>query len=57
MEIVESDTKSLANQGGQRDQGRASGFGGSAGDGEKINDSIVVPSDAVGMIIGKGLLL
>ena len=53
MEIVESDTKNMANQGANtRDQGRG-GFGGS--DGEKINDEIVVPSDAVGMIIGKGL--
>ena len=29
------------------------GSGGAAGAG-KINDSIMVPSDAVGMIIGKG---
>ena len=52
MEIVESDTKSLANQGGQRDQGRNQVA--SASEGEKINDHIVVPSEAVGMIIGKG---
>ena len=55
MEIVESDTKSLANQGGARDQGRGQQFGGLGGDGEKINDKIVVPSEAVGMIIGKGI--
>ncbi|KAL8825605.1 MAG: hypothetical protein Q9191_004310 [Dirinaria sp. TL-2023a] len=54
MEIVESDTKSLASQGGSRDQGRGQQFGGLGGDGEKINDQIVVPSEAVGMIIGKG---
>ena len=55
MEIVESDTKNTANQGAPpRDQGgRGGGYGGN--EGEKINDQIVVPSDAVGMIIGKGL--
>ena len=52
MEIVESDTKSLAAKGGDpRDRGGPA-FGG--GDGEKINDKISVPSEAVGMIIGKG---
>lgn len=61
MEIVESDTKSLANQGGSsRDVGRVPGagsFGGGDGfGGEKISDTIVVPSEAVGMIIGKGML-
>lgn len=61
MEIVDSDTKSLANQGGAgRDAGRGPGYGGpGAGDGfnggDKINDTIIVPSEAVGMIIGKGL--
>ena len=55
MEIVESDTKSLANQGGQRDPGRNPIMAGSGGDGEKINDRIIVPSEAVGMIIGKGM--
>ena len=52
MEIVESDTKNLSNQsGGNRDGGRAqNNFGGD----DKINDNITVPSDAVGMIIGKG---
>ena len=55
MEIVESDTKNLSNQGGtgaSRTQPNQMAFGG--GDGEKINDRIVVPSEAVGMIIGKG---
>lgn len=56
MEIVESDTKNLATHGGsggggQQSQGRdmvqQSG-------GDKINDSVFVPSEAVGMIIGKG---
>ncbi|KAI9768600.1 MAG: hypothetical protein M1840_004797 [Geoglossum simile] len=59
MEIVDSDTKSLANQGpSQRDAGRGGGFGnyggGGAGGGDRINDSIRVPAEAVGMIIGKG---
>ena len=56
MEIVESDTKSLAAKGGDsRDRGGPLSFGG--GDGEKINDRISVPSEAVGMIIGKGACL
>ena len=61
MEIVDSDTKSLANQGGAgRDTGRGQGYGVHSGadafnGGDKINDTIVVPSEAVGMIIGKGL--
>jgi far upstream element-binding protein len=58
MEIVESDTKSLANQGGSsRDVGRgpaAGAFDGGNGLGEKVSDTTVVPSEAVGMIIGKG---
>lgn len=53
MEIVESDTKNMASQGGMS-QGRAGAMP-LGGDGEKINDRIIVPSDAVGMIIGKGL--
>lgn len=55
MEIVESDTKNLANQGNQgaapRERLPQQFLG---GDGEKINDMIMVPSEAVGMIIGKG---
>ncbi|KAI9697317.1 MAG: hypothetical protein M1836_004881 [Candelina mexicana] len=62
MEIVDSDTKSLANQGSsQREPARTASYGayGGAGDnygggGDKINDTILVPSEAVGMIIGKG---
>ncbi|KAI9875817.1 MAG: hypothetical protein M1830_007950 [Pleopsidium flavum] len=61
MEIVDSDTKSLANQGLQappRDVSREyGGYGGGdsyGSGGEKINDHIIVPSEAVGMIIGKG---
>lgn len=68
MEIVESDTRGGNNGGGgaaaaaaapaphvggrgyDSYQSGASGFGG----GDKINDKIMVPSDAVGMIIGKG---
>ena len=52
MEIVESDTKSLAAKGGDSRDRAGPVFGG--GDGEKINDRISVPSEAVGMIIGKG---
>lgn len=63
MEIVDSDNKSMATQGGApRDQGRGAGglgYSGSGGGGdsygEKVSDTMVVPSDAVGMIIGKGI--
>jgi far upstream element-binding protein len=59
MEIVESDSKSLTEKGRgppQREPARDPGYGGavSAGAADKINDSIYVPSEAVGMIIGKG---
>ncbi|KAH0563286.1 hypothetical protein GP486_002141 [Trichoglossum hirsutum] len=62
MEIVDSDTKSLTNGPPQRDAGRGGGFGnyggggtggGGFGGGDRINDSIRVPAEAVGMIIGK----
>jgi len=61
MEIVDSDTKQMdatsqpqPQQNARRDHLDAhGGAGGGAGAG-KINDSIQVPSDAVGMIIGKG---
>ena len=55
LEIVESDTKSLTgsvNQGGTRERQLAPLPG--VSDGEKINDQIFVPSEAVGMVIGKG---
>lgn len=68
MEIVDSDTKQMDGPGNQQPQhnqqqsnrrdnfdpygGAAAGAGGAAAG--KINDSIMVPSDAVGMIIGKG---
>ena len=59
MEIVDSDTKNLASQGGQppsRNQGFGGfGGGGDSSGGDKINDSMTVPSEAVGMIIGKGM--
>lgn len=57
MEIVESDTKSLANQGGNVREIRGATGGAGASDGlnnDKISDTIIVPSEAVGMIIGKG---
>ena len=56
MEIVESDTKSLAHSGnqvgGSRDKQPPPTF--NLNDGEKVNDQMFVPSEAVGMIIGKG---
>lgn len=54
MEIVESDSKGISSKDrglSQRDPGRDASFGGG---GDKVNDSIFVPSEAVGMIIGKG---
>lgn len=66
MEIVDSDTKQMDpsnnqqqnqnQQNGRRDNfDPYAGGGGAGGAGAgKINDSIMVPSDAVGMIIGKG---
>ncbi|KAL9037750.1 MAG: hypothetical protein Q9214_005560, partial [Letrouitia sp. 1 TL-2023] len=53
MEIVDSDTKNLTSQGTTRDTVRGTGTTG-VDNGEKINDVIVVRSEAVGMIIGKG---
>ncbi|KAI9804614.1 MAG: hypothetical protein M1833_006688 [Piccolia ochrophora] len=60
MEIVDSDTKTLASQGPPPKEAppRTGGFGGTGGGGygggDRINDTIRVPSEAVGMIIGKG---
>ncbi|KAL9089092.1 MAG: hypothetical protein Q9165_005905 [Trypethelium subeluteriae] len=64
MEIVDSDTKSIGTgvassaTTNQRQQGRANDifYGGDqvAGGSDKITESIIVPSDSVGMIIGKG---
>ncbi|KAH6621671.1 hypothetical protein B0J18DRAFT_369689 [Chaetomium sp. MPI-SDFR-AT-0129] len=56
LEIVDSDSRNGSNPNNARG-GRSDNFGGGGGDGgafEKTNDSIYVPSDAVGMIIGKG---
>ncbi|KAL8680163.1 MAG: hypothetical protein Q9186_003630 [Xanthomendoza sp. 1 TL-2023] len=61
-EIVESDTKNMnaQNANNNRDVGRGQpmfgggGGGGGGGGDDKINDNITVPSEAVGMIIGKG---
>jgi far upstream element-binding protein len=66
MEIVDSDTKSMivpgggapAARDGVRGQGGAGlgGFnGGGDSFGDKLNDTLTVPSEAVGMIIGKGV--
>ena len=61
MEIVESDSKTNNEKQGPparvpgRDAGHGSGYGNAApGGGDTSNDSIYVPSEAVGMIIGKG---
>lgn len=62
MEIVDSDTKQMDAGGHQQPQHQQQNQrrdfdpygGGAAAGGNKINDSIMVPSDAVGMIIGKG---
>jgi far upstream element-binding protein len=56
MEIVDSDSRNV-NGGGKQDRPPKNDFGrdsGPGGGGERINDSIYVPSEAVGMIIGKG---
>lgn len=59
MEIVDSDTQQMdgSNHNPQHQQAKRDFDpygGGAAGGNNKINDSIMVPSDAVGMIIGKG---
>ncbi|KAJ4381342.1 hypothetical protein N0V86_003691 [Didymella sp. IMI 355093] len=61
MEIVDSDTKQMDGGGHQQPQQNQQNqrrdfdpYGGGGAGGNKINDSIMVPSDAVGMIIGKG---
>lgn len=65
MEIVDSDSrgdtpataKKMGGGGGgppRNDHQRDMGMGGGAGGPDKVNDSVYVPSDAVGMIIGKG---
>ena len=55
LEIVDSDNKNMA-QGGQSNT-RPGAMPAPLGDNpnEKINDSMMVPSEAVGMIIGKGM--
>jgi len=58
MEIVDSDTR--GNDGppaAQQQPNRRENFDPFSGGAGKINDSIMVPSDAVGMIIGKGKCL
>lgn len=60
LEIVESDSRNTSQGGGSgnrpppRGDNMRDGGGGGGGGMEKINDSIYVPSEAVGMIIGKG---
>ncbi|EXJ64753.1 hypothetical protein A1O7_01091 [Cladophialophora yegresii CBS 114405] len=58
LEIVESDQKGISVKDLHREREDSHGGGaGAGGGGGKINDSIVVPGDAVGMIIGKGICL
>ncbi|KAF2089816.1 hypothetical protein K490DRAFT_71557 [Saccharata proteae CBS 121410] len=57
LEIVESDTRPSGPQPKEFGRGGGGGGGGATFEppgGNKINDSITVPSEAVGMIIGKG---
>lgn len=55
MEIVNTDSKKLPDQGaGARDGVNSMALGARTNNNEKITDGIVVPSEAVGMIIGKG---
>ncbi|KAJ9608656.1 hypothetical protein H2200_006427 [Cladophialophora chaetospira] len=63
LEIVESDQKGISVKDLHRERedshapiggSGGGGSGGGGGGGGKINDSIIVPGDAVGMIIGKG---
>lgn len=55
MEIVDSDTKTMGDgTGGPATNKQRDNFDPYASGPNKINDSIMVPSDAVGMIIGKG---
>ena len=51
MDIVDTDTKNITNQGSRPSDSRVPLGGGN----DKINDQIMVPSEAVGMIIGKGV--
>ncbi|KAK4966529.1 hypothetical protein LTR66_012026 [Elasticomyces elasticus] len=57
LEIVESDTRNGPNNNQTRDGGRG-GFDSyrsrDGGENDKTSETVVVPSDAVGMIIGKG---
>ena len=60
MEIVESDQKGISIKelrSRNREESSSLGGGGGGGGGDKINDSIMVPGDSVGMIIGKGELV
>ena len=54
LEIVDSDTRALTNQGSARDQVKTVSDSYMDLGGGKISEKIMVPSEAVGMIIGKG---
>lgn len=65
MEVVDSDSRGEGPAAKRQQTQQQSGYGGGSGgggrqdnygggSGDRINDSVYVPSDAVGMIIGKG---
>ena len=55
MDIVNTDSKKLPDHGaGARDGVNSMALGARTSSNEKITDGIIVPSEAVGMIIGKG---
>lgn len=54
LEIVDSDSRNGNTQSNSRQSRSDNAGGGSGGGHDKVNDSIYVPSEAVGMIIGKG---
>lgn len=62
MEIVESDVRpgpggppSGPPAGGRQDRSQQGGYGNQGGGGDKNSETIRVPMEAVGMIIGKGM--
>ena len=55
LEIVDSDTRALTNQGPTKDQMRIVNESFMDSSDNKLSEKIMVPSEAVGMIIGKGM--
>lgn len=54
LEIVDSDTRALTNQNPSKESFRSAATDGMDSSNSKLSESIRVPSEAVGMIIGKG---